>query len=158
MSSDKVCVIHTGSAPRLSGSEDVCENDGASTVLETPTLTPTLTPGPRRLTRTRQKPKTTQSWLWNVVIIDDDAHSYEYVIAMMQELFAKPLEGAFRVALDVDSHGRAICLTTHKEHAELKRDQILAYGKDPLIVSCKGSMRAIIEPAACSSDDDDLTH
>ena len=38
-------------------------------------------------------------------------------------------------------------LTTTKEHAELKRDQILAYGKDDLISNCKGSMHATIESA-----------
>ena len=32
-------------------------------------------------------------------------------------------------------------LTTAREHAELKRDQIHAYGKDALIAACKGSMR-----------------
>jgi ATP-dependent Clp protease adaptor protein ClpS len=33
------------------------------------------------------------------------------------------------------------------EHAELKRDQIHAYGKDPRMERCKGSMSAIIEPS-----------
>jgi ATP-dependent Clp protease adaptor protein ClpS len=37
-------------------------------------------------------------------------------------------------------------LTTTKEHAELKRDQIHAYGRDGLIERCKGSMWATIEP------------
>ncbi len=39
-----------------------------------------------------------------------------------------------------------IVLTTTREHAELKRDQIHAYGKDALIAACKGSMWATIEP------------
>ena len=33
------------------------------------------------------------------------------------------------------------------EHAELKQDQIHAYGPDPTIERCKGSMSAEIEPA-----------
>ncbi len=33
------------------------------------------------------------------------------------------------------------------EHAELKRDQIPAFGKDDLIAGCKGSMSASIEPS-----------
>jgi ATP-dependent Clp protease adaptor protein ClpS len=41
-----------------------------------------------------------------------------------------------------------IVLTTTQEHAELKRDQILAYGKDDLIRNCTGSMHATIESAA----------
>jgi ATP-dependent Clp protease adaptor protein ClpS len=47
----------------------------------------------------------------------------------------------------VDTRGRAIVLTTTLEHAELKRDQIHAYGPDPRIPRCKGSMTAEIEPA-----------
>ena len=35
---------------------------------------------------------------------------------------------------------------TTKEHAELKRDQIHAFGKDVLIPRCAGSMSASIEP------------
>jgi ATP-dependent Clp protease adaptor protein ClpS len=72
---------------------------------------------------------------------------------MMQELFGHDLPRAFKVAQTVDSQGRAICLTTHKEHAELKRDQILAYGADKLMDSSKGSMSAIIEPAEFGEDD-----
>lgn len=95
-----------------------------------------------------------QPWLWNVVLIDDDEHSYDYVIRMMMELFAQNIEKAFKTAQTVDSQGRAICLTTHKEHAELKRDQILAFGKDPIMAVSKGSMTAIIEPAEFGGDDD----
>jgi ATP-dependent Clp protease adaptor protein ClpS len=47
----------------------------------------------------------------------------------------------------VDTSGRVILLTTTKEHAELKRDLIHAFGPDPLIPRCKGSMSATIEPA-----------
>ena len=43
---------------------------------------------------------------------------------------------------------KAICLTTTREHAELKADQIHAYGKDDLIAGCKGSMSSTIEPEA----------
>lgn len=111
-------------------------------------------PAPSRATRPHQKPKTDEPRAWNVVLLDDDDHSYEYVMAMVQELFKHPLEKAFLVAQTVDSQGRAVCLTTHKEHAELKRDQILAFGKDPLIASCKGSMSAIIEPADFGDDDE----
>lgn len=109
---------------------------------------------PQTLPRTEDKPRTDEPKAWNVVLLDDQDHTYEYVIRMVMELFGRSKEGAFLVAKSVDSDGRAICLTTHKEHAELKRDQILAYGKDPLIARCKGSMSAIIEPAECGDDDE----
>jgi ATP-dependent Clp protease adaptor protein ClpS len=107
---------------------------------------------------TQTKPETTtdtdQPVPWNVVLLDDDFHTYEYVIRMMQELFAHSLERAFQIAKTVDNEGRVICLTTHKEHAELKRDQILAYGPDKLMLESKGSMSAIIEPAEFGGEDD----
>jgi len=112
-------------------------------------------PSPRTRPQPKDKPKTEEPRRWNVVLLDDDQHTYDYVIAMVQEVFAHPREKAFQIAKSVDTVGRAICLTTHKEHAELKRDQIHAFGKDPLIASCKGSMSAIIEPADFGDDDDE---
>ncbi len=84
---------------------------------------------------------------YNVILWDDSDHSYQYVVMMMRKLFRYPVEKGFQIATQVDSHGKAICLTTTMEHAELKRDQIHAYGKDDLIPRCKGSMSATIEPA-----------
>lgn len=89
---------------------------------------------------------------WNVILLDDDDHTYEYVIRMVQELFAYSPERAFKAALTVDEHGRVVLLTTHKEHAELKREQILAYGKDHLLARSKGSMSAIIEPVSTEGE------
>jgi ATP-dependent Clp protease adaptor protein ClpS len=106
---------------------------------------------------TKPKDDVKQPHQWNVVLLNDEEHTYEYVIRMMQELFAHSTERAFKVAKTVDSDGRAVCLTTHKEHAELKRDQILAFGRDPLMAVSKGSMTAIIEPAEFSGDEDDTT-
>jgi ATP-dependent Clp protease adaptor protein ClpS len=37
--------------------------------------------------------------------------------------------------------------TTTRERAELKQEQIHAYGPDSRIPRCKGSMSAVIEPA-----------
>ncbi|MGD9692898.1 MAG: ATP-dependent Clp protease adaptor ClpS [Phycisphaerales bacterium] len=90
---------------------------------------------------------------WNVILLDDDHHTYDYVIEMMRKVFRLSPIDALRIATTVDLHKRAICLTTHKEHAELKRDQILAYGKDHRIAACAGSMSAIIEPAHDPDED-----
>ena len=38
-------------------------------------------------------------------------------------------------------------MTTHKELAELKRDQILAYGADWRLERSSGAMKAVVEPA-----------
>lgn len=102
--------------------------------------------------RQRDKPRTAEPWLWNVVLINDDEHTYDYVIHMMQSLFAMPRERALQLAERVDREGRAVCATTHKEHAELKCEQILGFGRDPALAACKGSMTAVIEPAQDEGD------
>ncbi len=83
---------------------------------------------------------------YQVLLWDDDDHSYEYVVRMMAELFGHSREHGLRIARSVDREGRAVCLTTTREHAELKRQQIHAYGRDRLIASCLGSMLSTIEP------------
>ena len=85
---------------------------------------------------------------YNVVLLDDDDHTFEYVIRMLKELFGYPEEKGFQMAEEVHTQGRVIVLTTTKEHAEFKQDQIHAYGPDPYSSRhCMGSMTAIIEPA-----------
>jgi ATP-dependent Clp protease adaptor protein ClpS len=84
---------------------------------------------------------------YNVVLLDDDDHSYEYVIFMLKTIFGHPPEKGYELAREVDATGRVVVATTHLEEAELKRDQIQAFGPDPLIARCKGSMSAIVEPA-----------
>jgi ATP-dependent Clp protease adaptor protein ClpS len=92
--------------------------------------------------RTRRQPP------YNVVLLDDDDHTYQYVILMLQQLFGYPQEKGFQMAKEVDTTGRVIVLTTTREHAELKQDQIHAFGPDPFTTKdCKGSMTAIVEPA-----------
>jgi len=96
--------------------------------------------------RKREKGKAKKQPRYNVVLWNDDDHTYAYVITMLMELFAHPVEKGYQMAQEVDAHGRVIVLTTTMEHAELKRDQIHAYGKDSLIANCRGSMSASIEP------------
>ncbi len=84
---------------------------------------------------------------YHVILLNDDDHTYEYVVAMLKELFGHPLEKGFLLAKEVDESGRAVVLTTTREHAELKVDQIHSYGPDPNIARCQGSMSALAEPA-----------
>lgn len=91
------------------------------------------------------KPKAAR--LWHVILLDDNDHTYDYVIEMLGELFAHPVERAYKLALEVDQRGRVIVETTSLERAELKRDQIHAYGRDWRLERSKGSMSAVLEPA-----------
>jgi ATP-dependent Clp protease adaptor protein ClpS len=84
---------------------------------------------------------------YNVVLLDDEDHSYEYVILMLKKIFGHSIEKGYEMAQEVDATGRVVVATTNLEQAELKRDQIHSFGPDPLIPRCKGSMSATVEPA-----------
>lgn len=84
---------------------------------------------------------------WNVILLDDDDHTYDYVVEMLRAVFGFTVERAYLHACEVDTAGRTLLITTSREHAELKQEQVHAYGPDPRIPRCKGSMTAIIEPA-----------
>ncbi len=90
--------------------------------------------------RTRLAPR------WNVVLLDDDDHTYEYVIEMLGALCGHGRARALALAREVDGAGRAIVWTGHREAAELKQERIQAYGADPRIARCAGSMSAVLEP------------
>lgn len=100
---------------------------------------------PEQETRVAEDTRTAP--LWNVVLLNDDDHTYEYVIEMLGRLFGLPPERAYQCARLVDREGRAVVDTTSKERAELKRDQIHTFGPDWRIPRCKGSMSADIEPS-----------
>ena len=102
-------------------------------------------PKPKPKQEPKRKPRKLPPF--NVVLLDDNDHSYEYVIEMLRVLFGHDEQIGFRLATRVDTHGRAVVMTTHRELAELKRDQIHAYGADEFVATSKGSMSAFIEPA-----------
>jgi len=82
---------------------------------------------------------------YNVLLWDSDDHTFDYVQKMLRALFGHQPEQCKKIADTVDKDGKAVVLTTTREHAELKRDQIHAYGKDDIEES-KGSMWSTIEP------------
>ena len=92
-------------------------------------------------TQTRRQP------LYNVIILNDEEHTFLYVIELLIKLFGHPLSTAQELTLRVHQTGRAIVYTTHREKAELKRDQVLAYGPDPRMEISKGPLGCYIEPA-----------
>lgn len=83
---------------------------------------------------------------YHVVLWNDNDHTYQYVVSMLQKLFGHPSPTGIKMATEVDQKGKVVVLTTTREHAELKRDQIHAFGADKLIRRSKGAMSASIEP------------
>ena len=99
-----------------------------------------------RREKTSTKPKKEPNY--HVIIWNDEEHTYEYVIEMLMKLFSHDFEAAFQITSEVDHAGKGIAFTCHQELAELKRDQVLAYGADWRMPKVsKTSIRATIEPA-----------
>ena len=84
---------------------------------------------------------------YHVIIWNDETHTYEYVIELLMKLFAHSYLTALEITTAVDKQGKGVAFTTHKELAELKRDQVLAYGPDWRMSNSNGSIRSTIEPA-----------
>ena len=87
--------------------------------------------------------------LYHVILLNDDDHTYDYVIEMLQKLFYFSLDQAYQHAEEVDRSGRTVIITCELREAEFARDQIHGYGRDPRLPRSRGSMSAVIEPAGC---------
>jgi ATP-dependent Clp protease adaptor protein ClpS len=98
--------------------------------------------------RDKKKDKPKKEPRFHVILWNDDVHTYEYVIIMLHVVFGYPVEKGFKLALEVDTYGKAIVFTSSLEQAELKRDQILGFGPDPLLAESQGPVIATLEKAA----------
>jgi ATP-dependent Clp protease adaptor protein ClpS len=85
--------------------------------------------------------------LYHVILLNDEDHTYDYVVEMLTKLFSMSDATAFSHAVEVDTNGTTIVLTCELSKAELKRDQIHAYGADWRLERSTGSMAAVVEPA-----------
>ena len=103
---------------------------------------PSIAPETEQLEREQLVP------LYRVVLLDDNDHTYDYVIEMLQQIFIFSLDQAYRHAEEVDRVGRTVLITCELPAAEFARDQIHAYGPDWRLPRSLGSMSAVIEPAA----------
>jgi ATP-dependent Clp protease adaptor protein ClpS len=92
-------------------------------------------------TATRKQPP------YNVIVLNDEDHTFEYVIEMLARLFGHSRSQGERMALEIHLRGRCIVYTTHKEKAELKCEQVLGFGPDPRLPRSKSSLGCYIEPA-----------
>jgi ATP-dependent Clp protease adaptor protein ClpS len=99
-------------------------------------------------TDTEQDTKKELNKLYHVIILNDDEHTFEYVIEMLQAVFKIPYAAAFSHTMEADSTGSSIVLTTNLADAEQKRDQVHAYGPDWRMPNSRGSVAALVEPAA----------
>jgi ATP-dependent Clp protease adaptor protein ClpS len=126
--------------PNISASSELADAQSPSSPLTTAT---TAAPETKKVNKNEDE----KTPLFNCVLLDDDEHTYDYVVEMLVKLFCLSQEAAFRNAMEVDAMGRTIIITCEREQAEFGRDQIQAYGADSRMPESKGSMSAIVEPA-----------
>lgn len=105
---------------------------------------PTTRPArqPRPADATRLEP------LYHLVLLDDNDHSYEYVIELLGHVLGYGPEKSFVLARVVDTQGQAIIETGSHTVVTGHQRQIHAFGADPRIPRSAGSMSAVVEPVS----------
>jgi ATP-dependent Clp protease adaptor protein ClpS len=95
-----------------------------------------------------EKSSTRTAPLYHVIILNDDDHTIEYVVEMLQAVVGLSAGDALACTLEADSTGSSVVRTCALEEAEKSRDSIHAYGPDWRLPNSRGSVAALIEPAA----------
>ena len=78
----------------------------------------------------------------------DEEHTIEYVVEMLIAVFGLAHSAALACTLEADATGSSIVFTGNLETAEFKRDCVHSYGPDWRMPQSRGSVAALVEPAA----------
>jgi ATP-dependent Clp protease adaptor protein ClpS len=112
-------------------------NDPAS-----PETTVNVAPKEREETSTRRVPP------YNVVLENDDTHSFQFVVEVLRKALGYSAERAFQLTLLAHKSGRAVVWTAPKEVAELKAEQVRTFHETRDTDGAKlGPVTCVIEPA-----------
>ena len=84
---------------------------------------------------------------YNVILENDDYHSFEFVIEVLQKALGYSAERAFQLTHLAHNTGRAVVWTGPKEGAELKAEQIQSFHEDRADGTKFGPLGCYIEPA-----------
>ena len=96
---------------------------------ETPPASGTATAKPKRASKVAPKRKPPQMLPpWKVLLHNDDVNSPQFVIESIIELTPLKKQDAELRMKEADETGVALLLTTHKERAELYKDQFESKG------------------------------
>jgi ATP-dependent Clp protease adaptor protein ClpS len=106
---------------------------------------------PDTLVTTRPKDQTEQRTRrippYHVILENDDYHSFEFVMEVLQKALGCTPERAFLFTKQAHTTGRAVVWTGTKEVAELKVDQIRTFDEIRADGSKLGPLGCGIEPA-----------
>jgi ATP-dependent Clp protease adaptor protein ClpS len=95
-----------------------------------------------------QQPEVVLEPAYHLVLLDDNDHTYQYVIEMLGRIFGYETEKSYALACIVDAEGRVTVETADHDQVTRHQSQIHGYGPDPRVARCKGSMSAIVEHAS----------
>ena len=84
----------------------------------------------RPRSREREKVRTKTQPPYAVIVENDDLHTFEYVIEVLQKVFGYDVQKALLLTSQVHNAGQALVWSGALELAELKRDQIRGFGPD----------------------------
>jgi ATP-dependent Clp protease adaptor protein ClpS len=105
-------------------------------------LEPVVRAKPKKKTRTRRVPP------YNVILENDDDHSFEFVVGVLMKALGYTLERAMQLTAEAHSSGRSVVWTGPKEVAELKVDQIRTFHEVRQLDNVRlGPVGCCIEPA-----------
>jgi ATP-dependent Clp protease adaptor protein ClpS len=88
---------------------------------------------PPAIEKTKRKPAHTKPKTlppYAVIVLNDDLHTFDYVVETFQKVFGYQLEKAYQLASQIHTTGRGLVWSGSKEVAELKCDQIRGAGPD----------------------------
>jgi ATP-dependent Clp protease adaptor protein ClpS len=92
---------------------------------------PPVTEAPqKRKQKSPARPRPKRLPPYAVVVLNDDEHTFEYVIETFRKVFGYEVVKCWLLAELIHVTGRAIVWSGPKEVAELKRDQIRSAGPD----------------------------
>jgi ATP-dependent Clp protease adaptor protein ClpS len=69
---------------------------------------------------------------YNLIVLNDDHHTMDFVVAVIQKVTKCPFDAAVQMMLQVHRRGRAIVWTGCLEQAEFKHEQIQSISEGPL--------------------------
>ena len=102
----------------------------------------TTAPKQREDLRTRRIPP------YNVILLNDDHHSMEFVVEVLCKVLGCAIERAVQFMMEAHESGRAIIWTGTKEVAELKAEQIHTFPEVRASDGAQlGPLGCVIEPA-----------
>jgi ATP-dependent Clp protease adaptor protein ClpS len=85
---------------------------------------------------------------YHVILENDDHHTFEFVISVLQKVFRVTEQQATVFAMEAHTKGRAIVWTGAKEVAELRVEQMLGFSETLQSGRKLGPLGVYLEPAA----------